>query len=37
MSKIRDFLKAFIWKARAYTYMRRRLGWASWEMADSLH
>lgn len=37
MKKIRAYLKAIIWKARAYKYMRSRLGWASWEMVDSLH
>jgi hypothetical protein len=35
--KIRDFLKAFIGNVKAYTYMRSRLGCASWKMADSLH
>lgn len=37
MKKIRAYLRAFFWKAKAYSYMRSRLGWASWEMVDSLH
>jgi len=30
-------MKAFIWKLRAYLYMRRRAGWARWDMASSLY
>jgi hypothetical protein len=30
-------MKAFIWKLRAYLYMHRRAGWASWGMVAALY
>ncbi|WP_183134294.1 hypothetical protein [Pseudomonas syringae] len=30
-------MKAFIWKLKAYRYMRSRIGWARWDMVGSLH
>lgn len=30
-------MKKFIWIFRAYLYMRKRAGWASWSMCESLH
>lgn len=30
-------MNSFIWKVKAYLYMRKRVGWASWSMVASLY
>lgn len=30
-------MKRFFWKVRAFLYMRRHCGWASWSYVDTLY
>ena len=30
-------MKKFFWVFRAYLYMRKRAGWARWDMCESLY